>query len=168
MNSNYLAKTRGTYSQLTSFIKSAAPIARCGELQRLASWMYAISIPATSLLFFFRVRAVFSRSKYVIWFFSFMWLAVLAAALTAPQALFAMSIGSTRYCTTGTLKPFAVVCIIVPLVNDTLVLLAVTVGLVMNTHLEPTLKQGIRTVMYGDYLPAFSRAMLRDNQMYYL
>ena len=57
-------------------------------------------------------------------------------------------------------------CGIATLVNDTLVLLAVTVGLVMNTYLEPTLKQGIRTVMYA--LPAFSRAMLRDNQMYYL
>jgi chromate transport protein ChrA len=130
--------------------------------------MYAICIPATSLLFFFRVRAVFSRSKYVVWFFSFMWLAVLGAAFTTPQALFATRIGPTKYCTTGTLKPFAVVCVIVPLVNDTLVLLAVTVGLATNTHLEPTLKQGIRTVMYGDYLPAFSRAMLRDNQMYYM
>ena len=131
--------------------------------------MYAICIPTTSLLFFFRVRAVFSRSKYIIWFFGFMWLGVVGAELTAPHSLFATRIGSTRYCTVGTVKPFAVpVCVIVPLVNDTLVLLAVTVGLVMNTHLEPTLKDGIRTVMHGDYLPAFSRAMLRDNQMYYL
>jgi len=35
------------------------------------------------------------------------------------------------------------------------------VGL-MNTH-RSILKEGIRTMMYGDYLPAFSRAMLRDN-----
>ena len=131
--------------------------------------MYAICIPTTSLLFFFRIRAVFSRSKYVVWFFSFMWLGVVGAALTAPHAIFATSIGLTRYCTTGTVKPFAVpLCIIVPLVNDTLVLLGVTFGLVMNTYVEPTLKQGIRMVMYGDHLPAFSRAMLRDNQMYYL
>jgi hypothetical protein len=54
------------------------------------------------------------------------------------------------------------------MINDTLVLLAITVGLAMNTYPEPTLKQGIRMAMYGDYLPAFSRAMLRDNQMYYL
>ena len=98
-----------------------------------------------------------------------MWLGVVGAELTAPHTLFSTSIGSTRYCTLGTVKPFAVpLCVIVPLVNDTLVLLAVTVGLVMNTRLDPTLKEGIRTVMYGDYLPAFSRAMLRDNQMYYL
>ena len=97
-----------------------------------------------------------------------MWFAVLGAALTATQAGFATRIGSTGYCITRTMKPFTIVCVIVPVVNDTLVLLAVTVGLAMNTHLEPTLKQGIRTAMYGDYLPAFSRAMLRDNQMYYL
>ena len=97
-----------------------------------------------------------------------MWFAVLGAAITVTQAGFATRIGSTRYCTTKAMKPFVVVCVIGPLVYDTLVLLAVTVGLAMNTHLEPTLKQGIRTAMYGDYLPAFSRAMLRDNQMYYL
>ena len=97
-----------------------------------------------------------------------MWLAVVGAALTAPQTVVSMSISSTGNCISRTVKSFAVVCIIVPLVNDTLVLLAVTIGLVMNTQVEPTLKQGIGTVMYGDYLPAFSRAMLRDNQMYYL
>jgi hypothetical protein len=131
--------------------------------------MYVICIPATSLLFFFRVRAVFSGSKYIIWFFSFMWLAVLGSALTVPQAGFATRIGSMRYCTTRIiLQPFTVVCVIVSLVYDTLVLLALTVGFVMNTHRELTLKQGVRTMMYGDYLPAFSRTMLRDNQMYYL
>ena len=57
---------------------------------------------------------------------------------------------------------------VVPLVNDTLVLLAVAVVLAMNTHVVPTLKQGIRMAMYGDCLPAFSRVMLRDNQIYYL
>ena len=97
-----------------------------------------------------------------------MWLAVLGAPLTVTQAGFATRIGSTRYCTTRTMKLFTIACLIVPVVNDTLALLAVTFGLAMNTHLEPTLKQGIRTAMYGDYLPAFSRAMLRANQMYYL
>ena len=97
-----------------------------------------------------------------------MWLAVLGAVLTVPQAAFATRIGSTKYCTMMIVKPFTVVSVIVPLINDTLVLLAVTAGLVMNTHLDPTLKQGIRMAMYGNYLPAFSRAMLRDNQMYYL
>lgn len=48
------------------------------------------------------------------------------------------------------MKLFALVCIVVPLVNDTLVLLGIPVGLGMHTHLEPSLKQGIMTVMYGD------------------
>ena len=95
-----------------------------------------------------------------------MWLAVLGAALTVPYSVFAVYIGSTRYCARR-VEPFAIVAVTVSLVNDTLVLLATTVGFVMNTH-QSTLKQGIRTMMYGDYLPAFSRAMLRDNQMYYL
>ena len=96
-----------------------------------------------------------------------MWLAVLGAALTVPRAIFVMNIGPTRYCATRRVEPFAVVAVTVSLVNDTLVLLATTVGFVMHTH-QSTLKEGFRTMMYGDYLPAFSRAMLRDNQMYYL
>ena len=79
-----------------------------------------------------------------------------------PQAVSAMRIGPTRYCINRTRKPFAVVTIIVSLVNDTLVLLAVTVGFMMNTHRELTLKEGITTMMYGAYLPAFSKAILRE------
>ena len=147
----------------------AAPTGNCKELQRAFAWMYVICIPPTSLLFFFRVRAIFSGRKYIVWFFGFMWLAVLGTALTVPQDGFATRIGLMRYCTTRIeVKPFTVVCVITSLVYDTLVLLAVTVRFVMNTHRELTLKQGVRTMMYGDYLPAFSRAMLRDNQMYYL
>jgi len=61
-----------------------------------------------------------------------------------------------RFCTGMeiTLKPFALVCIVVPLVNDTPVLLAVTVGLGIHTHLEPNSKQKIRTMIYGNYSPA--------------
>ena len=143
-------------------------IGSCRDRQRALAWMYAICIPTTSLLFFLRVRAVFYRYKYVVWFFSCMWLAVAGAAFTAPRTLVASSIGSSNYCVGVTVKSFALVCIVIPFINDTLVLLAVTIGLGMHAHIEPNLKQGIRTVMYGDYLPAFSRAMLRDNQMYYL
>jgi hypothetical protein len=129
--------------------------------------MYVICLPGTSLLFFFRVRAIFSRNKPVIWFFGFMWLAVLGAALAVTQAVTATSIGSTKYCTNKTVKPFLPMTIIVSLINDTLVFLVVTIGFAMNTH-QSTLKEGFRTMMYGDYLPAFSRAMLRGGQMYYL
>ena len=97
-----------------------------------------------------------------------MWLSVAGVSITAPQNLVTSSIGSTKYCVDVTVKSFALVCIVIPFINDTLVLLAVTIGLGMHARIEPKLKQGIRTVMYGDYLPAFSRAMLRDNQMYYL
>ena len=70
--------------------------------------MYVICIPATSPLFFFRIRAIFSRCRYVIWFFGFMWLGVVEASFTVPQAISATSTGSTNYCTTKTMKSFAV------------------------------------------------------------
>ncbi|KIM36340.1 hypothetical protein M413DRAFT_78414 [Hebeloma cylindrosporum] len=149
-------------------ITQTAPIGRCEELHLAMSCLYSICISATTLLFLFRVWAIWNRNKYVVWFFNFMWLGVVGAQIAAQEAVFTTNDGSSSYCTSKKAKPFVVVCVIIPVVNDTLVLLAVTIGFVMNTHLEPTLKHGMRTVIYGEYLPAFSKAMLRGNQMYYL
>ena len=37
----------------------------------------------------------------------------------------------------------------------------------MNTYADNSLKNGFRTVFFGDYVPTLSRA-LQDGQMYYL
>ena len=58
----------------------------------------------------------------------------------------------------------------IPLIYDTLVFLAITWRLSRNSY-DPgpnTLESGIKFLIFGDYLPVFSKALLRDGQAYYL
>ena len=65
-------------------------------------------------------------------------------------------------------KPLAAAATIIPLVNDTLVFLAITGRIYCNSYAGRTLQVGVRILLFGDYLPAFSKAILQDGQAYYL
>jgi hypothetical protein len=103
------------------------------------------------------------------YFFGGFWLAVLGVCLAFVLGVNAMNIGLTRYCNFGAqVKPFAGAVVIIPLINDTLVFLAISWCLSCNSYARRTLKDGIRILVFGDYLPLFSKAMLQDGQVYYL
>lgn len=127
-----------------------------------------MAIISTASLFFFRVRAVFDGNRWVVGFFVFMWLAVVAGMLTVTAGVTGAAIGDTKYCLNSKVESYVGAASIIPLVNDTLVFLTITYRLVTNSHMEYTLKDGFRTLVFGDYLPAFSRALLQDGQRYYL
>ena len=132
-------------------------------------WFFAISIPSTYLLFFFRVRAVYSDNKYVVGAFAIMWLGVLAACITATQKNEAIRIGPTNYCLPSShLAPSIWAAAIIPLIHDTLGFCAVTWRLTKNARIDPTFKTGFNVLVFGHYLPAFSRALLQDGQKYFL
>lgn len=58
---------------------------------------------------------------------------------------------------------------IIPVVNDTFVFLAISWKLMRNAYVEEfNIKGRIRTMVLGDYMPAFSKGMLKDGQSYYL
>ncbi|KAF8898046.1 hypothetical protein CPB84DRAFT_1681667 [Gymnopilus junonius] len=153
---------------LSSTIFETAPAGNCAKFEKGLDALYPIAIPASSLLFFFRVRAVFDGNKFVVAFFAFMWLAVVAGCITVTQGVTGANIGTTDYCLNVSLEGYVSAAAIVPLVNDTLVFLAITFRLMANAHRDYNLKDGMRTLVYGDYLPSFSRALLQDGQAYYL
>jgi hypothetical protein len=66
------------------------------------------------------------------------------------------------------IDPFVASTTIIPVINDTLVFLAITWRLSRNSYTRLTLKDGFRFIVFGDYLPVFSRALLQDGQAYYL
>ena len=53
-----------------------ASIANCAALKYIEGIFFEISVPATSLLFLFRVKAVYNHSRIVTAFFGFLWLAI--------------------------------------------------------------------------------------------
>src|ERR1700685_1655952 len=53
-----------------------APIANCAFLKYIEGMFFEIAVPATSLLFFFRVKAVYNHSRIITAFFGLIWLVI--------------------------------------------------------------------------------------------
>jgi hypothetical protein len=51
-------------------------IGNCAALKYVEGIFFEIAVPATSLLFFFRVKAVYNHSRIVTSFFGSLWLAI--------------------------------------------------------------------------------------------
>jgi hypothetical protein len=160
-------KVSDTYNQYSDS-PSVAPVNKCSQLDKSVGILFFFAVTSTSLLFFFRTRAVFDRNPWIVAFFAILWLAVVGACLTVIIGVNGVNIGSTRYCIEGSVKPFVTTAAIIPLINDTFVFLAITWRLADNSYARPTLKDGLRVLIFGDYLPKFSKAMLQDGQAYYL
>jgi len=113
---------------------------------------------------------VFNNNRLVVAFFGFTWLAVVGACLTTTQGITGTNIGPTKYCLTGDVKGYVNAATIVPLINDTLVFLAITYQLMRHSYItQPnSMKTRLRICAFGDHLPAISRALLKDGQLYYL
>ena len=76
--------------------------------------------------------------------------------------------GWSELCVHVNIRPYAVAATIVPAINDTLAFIAITWRLTRHSHVPPTLKGDVKVFVFGNYLPVFSKAMLRDGQAYYL
>ena len=127
----------------------------------------------TSLLFFFRTRAIFNRNPWATAFFAGLWLAVLGGCLALIIDVFEpipvdSASNTTAICYYSGANPFVAAITIIPLINDTLVFLAISWRLSRNSYEPYTLKSGIRFLIFGDYLPVFSKALLQNGQAYYL
>lgn len=129
----------------------------------------------TTLLFFFRVRAMYRDSKLTVLFFLFMW-AVISGSSITPVFYRSINLGPTEYCTYLVPPEYERAADILPIINglfvyihDTLVFAAITLKLVGTPGWSAETGRGwIRLLFSGNYLPRFSRAMLRDGQAYYL
>lgn len=146
----------------------AAPVDHCSALEKTVDVLYPISTASTSLLFFLRIRAIFNRNKYLVAFFFFLWISVLAGGLTIVTAVTATNVGPTSYCLNASLKPYASAAPITSAVHDTLVFFAISWRLLSNSHVDVPFETQLKAFITGEYLPSFSRALLKDGQLYYL
>ncbi|CAA7262452.1 unnamed protein product [Cyclocybe aegerita] len=154
----------------SAIFQTAAIDIPCKRYGMIVDWLFAVVVPMTSLLFLIRIYAIFNGNRRVRTFFTVMWLAVFAGSLTPGLGLTAANIGPTKYCKQVNVESYVAAAAVIPLVNDTLVFLAISWKLMKNAHLElhPMRRTGFRVFFRGDYLPSFSRGLLQDGQVYYL
>ena len=111
---------------------------------------------------------MYNNNLYVTLFFSFMWLAVVAGSVTSTQGVTLVPLGTTHYCTNGSMDEYVVASGVIPLVNDTLIFVAMTWRLVRGSRRGSIRTGGLWSFIFGRHLPAFSRSLLQDGQAYYL
>ena len=143
-------------------------VGNCQALQIALGVCFAIAVPVTSLLFLFRIRAVFNDMKFVFWIFVFLWASVLAGCITVPFAISGTNIGPTSHCINSDVEPFSSAGIIISAVNDTLVLFAISLRLVFNASGPDRSAARMKGVWRGGTLPQISKSILQSGQQYYL
>ncbi|KAJ6590732.1 hypothetical protein DFH09DRAFT_1140146 [Mycena vulgaris] len=115
------------------------PAGSCLHLAKFTDVSCAIALAANSLLFFLRARAIFNRNKYLVLFFLLLWLTTYTGLFTIP-----------------------------PVINDTVIFVAISWRMFSSSHVNNGFKGNFRALMSGEYLPGFSKAVLKDGQLYYL
>jgi hypothetical protein len=147
----------------------AAPISNCFNAEKALSVLLCFAVPLTLLLFFFRACAVFGMNPFAVAIFGVLWLCVLGGCLTTIPGIGGTNIGPTPYCMSGPeFKLYSVAASITPLIFDGIVFFAISWRLWRNTWARRTVKNSVRVLVFGDYLPAFSRSLLQDGQIYFL
>ncbi|KAF8162093.1 hypothetical protein K438DRAFT_1859176 [Mycena galopus ATCC 62051] len=145
------------------------PVEGCRSFHLGVALLYPVAIPATSLLFFFRVRAIYGGTRAVTIIFGLMWIAVLATSIIIPIATIGVNIGPSRYCILVELVPYVGAVSITPGLFDTAVFVAISHRLMGNTHVEyNSFKQKARAFFLGAYLPSLSRSLFVDGRVYYM
>ncbi|KAF7360617.1 hypothetical protein MVEN_00793400 [Mycena venus] len=168
----YVASRLGSLIYLLGFtIFATYPIRACSAAFLAFNSFYPVSISATTFLFFSRVRAIYGGERMATIIFGFLWLSVAGSSTTVPIAGRAANSPDTSECILTHSSPYAGSSGIILTVYDTVIFLAISYRLVSTfAYIEPGLTrvEKLRIFFDGSNLPAFSKALLTDGQIYYL
>ncbi|KAF9044973.1 hypothetical protein BJ165DRAFT_1474635 [Panaeolus papilionaceus] len=146
----------------------------CWRLNQYRSALYMVAIPATTLLFVLRLRAIFNKNTFIIATFAMVWMALSATtfAFVKSAEVYGSAISLVDYNScliTLNVDWFIIAPHVVLFVYDTMIFVAISWRLVMSSHvcLRQRKAYSVRKLIFGHYLPSFSRALLRDGQRYY-
>lgn len=147
---------------------AVGPVGNCQALQVVIGSCFAAAVSLTSLLFFFRVRAILYTNKWIVAIFSLLWLGTVAGSATVPFAITGSHIGPTDYCVNTGVKPYSSTGIIIVAANDTLVFFAISWKLLSSPAIDESIKAKAKVFISGNGLPAITRSLLQSGQEYYL
>lgn len=151
-------------------ISASTLVKNCQVLVVCTAWFAACAIPLNSLLFLFRIRAVFNDSKRVIIFFGLLWVVELGCSLSMPFGIRATYVKTLRSCHDTFVADFVSLGPIISWIYDTLVFFAISAKLMSYTPMERQHTRYGRLVSFFSSLEKgrVSRALLQTGQIYYL
>ncbi|KAJ7644827.1 hypothetical protein FB45DRAFT_1021572 [Roridomyces roridus] len=109
------------------------PLGACHLTYRVVDAFYPVCVSSIALLFYIRVRAIYSHGLFITLFFGALWLAVLGTSLTITFGGDAQPIGPTKYSLVTKLDSYVGASAIVITAHDTAVFLAISYRLITNT-----------------------------------
>ncbi|KAJ7757613.1 hypothetical protein B0H16DRAFT_1314327 [Mycena metata] len=144
----------------------------CESLYSALSAFFPIGVSGTAFLFFIRVRAIFNGERMPTIIFGCLWLAVLASSIANSTTGRAIGLGNPTLCVVALQHvPPALLGLvgIAITMHDTIVFLAISYRLISNVQAEPqTPWEQFKALFSGADLPAFSKSLFMDGQMYYM
>jgi len=154
---------------LQSLIFIAGPVGNCQMMASTLGWSFAIAMPLNSLLFFFRVQAVFHMSPGIVILFAILWVCTLASISTPFGIHHAIHVGTTNVCVQTDIKKWAMAGNAVIAVHDTLVYLAISIRLTLNNlpHSSYFVKDVLKIFFSGKGIGQISKTLLTTGQLYY-
>jgi len=152
---------------ISTTIFRVAPIADCAALRYVEGVFFEITLPATSLLFFFRVKAVYNNSRNVTAFFGIIWLAIVGLSVLIMFGIRGKRIPYTLRCTEILVHTYPTIPVILASVNDTLVFLAISCRMVSRSMANSTWSARVKSFVRGDGLEHLSKSLLQSGQAYY-
>ncbi|KAF5372573.1 hypothetical protein D9758_005191 [Tetrapyrgos nigripes] len=171
-----------TYAVLQT-VYLVADIDNCQRFNIVTSVLFCLSTVAVTFLFLLRVYAIFHDNRIAKISFALLWLATVALSALDPvwldgvpsSAIFSgPEYLSYRVCTYHNLdSKYRIVAALVMLLYDTGIYISISVRLFQFFTLQlgrekMGLREKARRFFRGDDLPVFSKALLRDGQLYYI
>ena len=153
----------------------AIPSTNCGVFSTVAAACSSTAFSCTALLFFLRLRAIYNQNRITVSTFFVLWLVFPAASIwftyTSGIYLTRLNYTSFKYCTdlgSATQGQFLVTQIGI-LVYDTLVFITISWRLCKISYVKPPgPRESLQLLLFGEYLPIFTKSLYRDGQVYYL
>jgi hypothetical protein len=152
-------------------VRLAYPLRACNTAFVAFSAFFPIGTSGSALLWLFRLRAIYGGNRIVTFIFGSLWLALVGASVTLPIAgVITTSLENPPGCLVVRSKKYDGAFGIILTVYDTLVFLAISYRLasIFPKTEQQTQWEQIKALFSGSNLPAFSKTLFTDGQMYYL
>ncbi|KAF4622234.1 hypothetical protein D9613_009385 [Agrocybe pediades] len=147
------------------------PMHQCEALTIIVQFSYILFVTSTLLLSYIRVCAVWNRSLPIVAIFGLLWLSAVAGSFTniKGEGLSSGVLPGSNLCLEFLAHPYLAAAIILPTTNHLIVFIAITIGLCRYQRHNSIfdLGKGVRLYIFGDTLPAFSKALLQSSQICY-